>query len=71
MIKIKTLKNSYSKLKERFTHTITEEEALNKYMMQLIEEVESVPEEDKVYYTHEEFWKMVEEMEIEEYGHPI
>ena len=40
MIKLRTLKNSYAKLKENFTHTITEEEALNSYMCQLIEEAE-------------------------------
>lgn len=71
MIKFRTLKNSYAKLKENFTHTITEEEALNRYMIQLIDEVESVPEEKRVYYTEEEFWNLIEEMEIEEYGEPI
>ena len=71
MIKFKTLKNLYLKLKENFTHTITEEEALNRYMTKLIDEVENEPKEDKVYYTHEEFWKMVEKMEIEKYGHAI
>ena len=40
MIKFRNLKNSYSKLKENFTHTITEEEALNRYMCQLIDEAE-------------------------------
>ena len=40
MIKFRTLKNSYAKLKENFTHTITQEEALNRYMVQLIEEAE-------------------------------
>jgi len=40
MIKFRTLKNSYAKLKENFTHTITEEYALNRYMAQLIEEAE-------------------------------
>jgi len=40
MIKLRTLKNSYAKLKENFTHTITQEEALNRYMVQLIEEAE-------------------------------
>ena len=40
MIKFRTLKNSYSRLKENFTHTITEEEALNRYMCQLIDEAE-------------------------------
>jgi len=40
MIKFRTLKNSYAKLKENFTHTITEEEALNRYMNLLIDEAE-------------------------------
>ena len=40
MMKFKTLKNSYSKLKENFSHTITEEEALNRYMCHLIDEAE-------------------------------
>lgn len=40
MVKLRVLKNSYAKLKERFTHTITQEEALNRYMVQLIEEAE-------------------------------
>ena len=70
MIKLRTLKNSYSRLKETFTQIITQEE-VDKYITQLIYEVESVPEEERVYYTHEEFWKMVKEMEIKRYGHPI
>lgn len=40
MTKLKTLKNSYSKLKERFTHIITQEEALVRYMNLLIDEAE-------------------------------
>ena len=40
MIKIRTLKNSYVKLKENYTHIITEEEALNRYMNILIDEAE-------------------------------
>ena len=40
MMKFRTLKNSYAKLKESFTHIITEEEALNRYMCQLIDEAE-------------------------------
>ena len=71
MIKFRTLKNSYMRLRESFTHTISEEESLNKYIIKLIDEVENEPEEERVYYTHEEFWKMVEEKEIERYGHPI
>jgi len=40
MIRFRTLKNSYVRLKENFTHVITEEEALNRYMCQLIDEAE-------------------------------
>ena len=40
MIKLRTLKNSYAKIKENFTHTITEEEALLRYMNLLIDEAE-------------------------------
>ena len=40
MTKLKTLKNSYTKLKENFTHTITEDEALVRYMNLLIDEAE-------------------------------
>lgn len=40
MIKLRTLKNSYSKIKENFTHTITEDEALLRYMNILIDEAE-------------------------------
>lgn len=44
-----------------------EAEELEKYMNILIEEAE----QDNVYYTEEEFWKIVEQEEIEEYGKPI
>lgn len=71
MIKFRTLKNSYMNFEKKFTHIITEKEALNRYMIKLIDEVESIPEEERVYYTHEEFWKMVEEREIARYGHAI
>ena len=40
MSKLRALKNSYVKLKENFTHKITEEEALNRYMNLLINEAE-------------------------------
>lgn len=71
MVKFKTIKNSFSNMKAKFTHTITQEEALEKYMNQLIDEVESVPENERVYYTEEEFWKRIEEREIQTYGHAI
>ena len=71
MIKFRTLKNSYSKLKENFSYIVSKEDDINKYIIELIDEVESVPEEERIYYTHEEFWKMVEEKEIEKYGYII
>ena len=40
MVKLKTLKNSYSKLKENYIHIVTEDEALLRYMNLLIDEAE-------------------------------
>ena len=40
MIKLKNVKNSFLNIKAKFTHKITEEEALERYMIQLIEEAE-------------------------------
>lgn len=40
MIKLKTLKNSYSKLKENFSRIITGQEVWSRYMDRLIEEAE-------------------------------
>ena len=40
MTKFKTIKNSYLKVKENYTHKITEEDALNEYMVRLIDEAE-------------------------------
>lgn len=40
MIKLKTLKNSYAKLKENFSRIITGEEVWSRYMDRLIEEAE-------------------------------
>ena len=40
MVKFKILKNSYAKIKENFTHVITQEEALVRYMNLLIDEAE-------------------------------
>ena len=50
---------------------LTYEEALEQYMIKLIDEVESIPEEKRVYYTEEEFWKRVEEREAKKYGRAI
>ena len=68
--KMRNLKNAFSKEKCYFTHIISEEEQLERYMIKLIDEVESVPEE-RVYYTPEEFWKRVEEREIKKYGYVL
>lgn len=68
MVKLRTLKNSYSKLRENFICIIKEED---KYINKLIEEIESIPETERIYYTEKEFWRLIEEMEIEKYGHPI
>ena len=65
MNKLKTLKNSYLESKENFIYIIKPED---KYINKLIEEVESVPEEERIYYTEKEFWALVEKMEIEKYG---
>ena len=64
MVKFRTLKNSYAKLKENFTKTITEE----KYMSDILEEaVEKLNSGKAVFYTHEEFWKLVREIEADNY----
>ena len=41
MIKFRTLKNSYSKLKENFSRIITGNEVWSRYMDRLIEEAEN------------------------------
>ena len=55
MVKFRTLKNSYMKLQENFTHIITEEEALNRYMCQLIDEAE---EDLKKRWQNNYSWRM-------------
>ena len=68
MIKFRTLKNSYAKLKKNFTSLDTEE----KYVLDILEEaVEKLNSGKAVFYTEEEFWKLIAEMEIKEYGEPI
>ena len=63
-MKIRTLKNSYVKLKENFTCENTEEE----YVLNILEEaVEKLNSGKAVFYTHEEFWKLVREKEEEDY----
>lgn len=68
MIKVRDIRNSYVKGKGRYIRIMSEEEA---YMLKLIDEVESIPESERIYYTEEEFWKLIEEMETEEYGEPV
>ena len=64
MMKFKILKNSYSKLKENFTSVNIEE----KYVYDILEEaVEKLNSGKAVFYTHEEFWRMVREKEEEDY----
>ena len=68
MIKSRTLKNSYSKLKENFTNANTEE----KYVYDILEEtVEKLNSGKAVFYTHEEFWKLIKEMEVEDYRREV
>ena len=50
---------------------VSYEEKLERYMIKLIYEVESIPEEERVYYTEEEFWKIVEERDMKKHGHAI
>ena len=38
MIKFRTLKNSYMKLNENFTHTISEEEAQERFLTKILDE---------------------------------
>ena len=53
------------------SNNLTYEEALEQYMIKLIDEVESIPEEKRIYYTEEEFWKRVKEREAKKYGKAI
>ena len=60
MAKFRTLKNSYARLKEHFTTANREE----KYVYDILEEaVEKLNSGKAVFYTHEEFWKLVRETE--------
>lgn len=38
MIKLKNIKNSFLNIKAKFTHKITEEEALERYIIKMLEE---------------------------------
>lgn len=68
MKKIRTLKNSYSKKRENFISANAEE----KYVYDiLVEAVEKLNSGRAVFYTHEEFWRLVREKEIEKYRKEI
>lgn len=56
MIKLRTLKNSYAKLKENFTHIITEEEAEERYLTQILDEAIEEFERDGRRTTSFEDW---------------
>ena len=38
MVKFRTLKNSYAKIKENFTHIISEEEAQERFLTKILDE---------------------------------
>lgn len=56
MVRFKTIKNSFSNMKAKFTHTITQEEALERYMNKLIDEAEEDLKNGGSTFTLEE-WK--------------
>ena len=63
MVKFRTLKNSYAKLKERYIRNF-EEEALNRYMNMLIDEAEEDLKNGAPLFT----WEEVREELIREYN---
>lgn len=63
MIKFRTLKNSYMKLNENFTHTISEEEAEERYWTQILDEAIEEFEKDGRQTISFEEW--IEEMRVE------
>lgn len=65
MIRFKTIKNSYLKLKENYTHKITEEEAEERYWTKILDEaIEEFEKNPKT--TSLEEWKkeMKEEFNV-------
>ena len=67
-MKFRTLKNSCAKLKKNLIYLNAEE----KYVLDILEEaVEKLNSGKAVFYTEEKFWKLIEEMEIKEYGESI
>lgn len=63
MVKFRTLKNSYAKLKENFTHIITEEEAQERFLTKILDEAIEEFEKDGRQTISFEEW--IEEMRIE------
>ena len=64
MMKLRTLKNSYLKLKENYTHTISEEEAQERFLTKILDEAieefeksgrHTTPFEDWIEEVREEF----------------
>lgn len=68
MIKFRTLKNSCIKLKEKYTCIVREDKCLTKALDEAIEKLNSGK---AVFYTHEEFWKLIREEANEKYDKKI
>ena len=68
MIKFRTLKNSYIKLEEKYIRILKEEEYFTKALDEAIEKLNSGK---AVFYTHEEFWKLIREEENEKYNEKV
>ena len=63
MIKFRKLKNSYIKLKENFTHTITDEEAQERFLTKILDEaIEDFERDGRQTISFEEW---IEEMRVE------
>ena len=62
----KKIKNTFLTLPKGKRYERDEEEA---YMVKMLDE--ALADSNPIYYTEEEFWKLVEEREIEKYGEAI
>ena len=63
MVKFRTLKNSYVKLNENFTHTISEEEAQERFLTKILDEaIEEFERSGRHTISYEEW---IEEMRTE------
>ena len=67
-MKFRILKNSYIKFKENYTCNMTEEKSLTKALDEAVEKLNSGK---AVFYTHEEFWKLIREEANEKYDEKI